>query len=99
MPVELWEQLTEPLQVVISAMKAYDSYPLRQRQLCLAHLCRDFQAMIDRGGPGQSVGAALLEHLHVLFAWWHWVRDGTWKRSTFHSYVRTLRASFKLEFA
>ena len=77
--------------------KVYDSYSLRQRQLCLAHLCRDFQAMIDRGGPGQAVGEALLEHLHVLFAWWHWVRDGTWTRSTFQSYVRTLRASFKMD--
>jgi len=53
--------------------------------------------MIDRGGPGQGVGEILLEHAHVLFVWWHWVRDGTWKRSTFHSYVRTLRASFKME--
>ena len=57
--------------------KVYDSYPLRHRQLCLAHLCRDFQAMIDRGEPGRQVGEALLEHLHVVFAWWHWVRDGT----------------------
>ena len=77
--------------------KAYDSQPLRRRQLCWAHLVRDFQAMLDRGGPGQGVGEALLEHAHVLFAWWHWVRDGTWKRSTFQSYVQTLRASFKLE--
>jgi hypothetical protein len=53
--------------------------------------------MIDRGGPGQGVGEALLEHAHVLFAWWHWVRAGTWKRSTFQSYVQTLRASFKME--
>jgi len=53
--------------------------------------------MIDRGGPGRGVGEALLEHAHVLFAWWHWVRDGTWKRSTFQSYVQTLRASFKME--
>ena len=53
--------------------------------------------MIDRGGPGQAVGEALLEHAHVLFAWWHWVRDGTWQRSTLQSHVQTLRASFKLE--
>ena len=79
--------------------KVYDSYSLRKRQLCLAHLCRDFQAMIDRGGPGKEVGEALLEHMHVLFAWWHWVRDGTWQRSTLQSYVQTLRASFKLELA
>jgi transposase len=77
--------------------KVYDSYPLRQRQVCWSHLLRDFQAMIDRGGPGQEVGAALLEHAQVMFAWWHWVRDGTWQRSTFQSHVRTLRASFKLE--
>jgi transposase len=53
--------------------------------------------MIARGGPGQVVGEALLEHLHVLVAWWHWVRDGTWTRSSLQSYVRTLRVSFKME--
>jgi transposase len=77
--------------------KAYDSHPLRNRQVCWSHLMRDFQAMIDRGGPGQAVGEVLLEHAHVLFTWWHWVRDGTWQRSTFHSYVRTLRRSFTME--
>jgi len=77
--------------------KAYDGRSLRTRQLCWAHLARDFQAMIDRGGPGQAVGEALLEHAQVLFAWWHWVRDGTWARSTFQSYVGTLRASLRVE--
>ena len=76
---------------------AYDTRPLRTRQLCGAHLARDFQAMIERGGPARPVGEALLEHAHGLFAWWHWVRDGTWTRSTFQQYVRTLRASFRLE--
>jgi len=77
--------------------KAYDSQPLRRRQLCWAHLVRDFQAMMGRGGAGQVVGEALLEHAHVLFAWRHWVRDGTWQRSTLQSHVQTLRASFKME--
>ena len=77
--------------------KAYDTRPLRTRQLCWAHLARDFQAMIDRGGPAQAVGEVLLEHAHVLFAWWHWVRDGTWARSTFQQYVRPLRASVRVE--
>jgi transposase len=77
--------------------KAYNARPLRERQLCWAHLMRDFQAMIDRGGPGQAVGEALLEHAQVLFAWWHWVRDGTWARSTFQQYVSTLRVSFRME--
>jgi transposase len=77
--------------------KVYDSCSLRRRQVCWSHLRRDFQAMIDRGGPGKEVGEALLEHANVMFAWWHWVRDGTWTRATFQSYVQTLRASFKLE--
>src|SRR5712691_13079008 len=55
--------------------------------------------MIDRGGSARAVGEALLEQSDVLFAWWHWVRDGPWARSTFQQYVRTLRASFRLDLA
>jgi len=71
--------------------KAYNAQPLRQRQLCWAHLRRDFQAMIDRGGAGAAVGQRLLEHAEVLFGWWHWMRDGTWAWSTFQGYIRWLR--------
>jgi transposase len=53
--------------------------------------------MIDRGEPGRTVGGASLEHAHVVFAWWHWVRDGTWTRATLQSYVRSVRASFQME--
>jgi transposase len=53
--------------------------------------------MLDRSGPGQGVGEALLGQAYVLFAWWHGVRDGTWQRSPFPSHVQTLRASFKME--
>ncbi len=51
--------------------------------------------MIDRGGPARAVGEALLEQRDVLLAWWHWVRDGTWARSTFPPYVSPWRASFR----
>jgi transposase len=77
--------------------KAYNGQPLRERQICWAHLRRDFQAMIDRGGAGAAVGQRLLEHAEVLFGWWHWVRDGTWAWSTFQCYMRWLRGSFRAE--
>jgi transposase len=77
--------------------KAYNSQPLRHRPLCWAHLRRDFQAMIDRGGAGAAVGQRLLEHAEVRFGWWHWVRDGTWAWSTFQHYLRWLRGSFREE--
>jgi transposase len=77
--------------------KAYDYYPLRQRQVCWAHLRRDAQAMIDRGGPGQKVGEQLLEHAHVLFAWRRWLREGRWSQSTWQAQMGGLRRSFRQE--
>jgi transposase len=75
--------------------KAYNTQPLRRRQLCWAHLRRDFQAMIDRGGAGAEVGTRLLADSGVLFEWWHWVRDGTWQRATLRRYVNGLRPAFR----
>ena len=61
------------------------------RQVCWAHLRRDFQAMIDRGGDGAEVGRRLLGQSDELFEWWHQVRDGTMPRSTFLQTVAWLR--------
>ena len=77
--------------------RAYDCYPLRQRQLCWAHLRRDTQAMIDRGGLGRKVGEQLLEHADVLFAWRRWLREGKWSRRTWQVQLGGLRRSFRQE--
>lgn len=61
------------------------------RQICWSHLRRDFQAMIDRGGPGQPIGEELLSISDALFEWWHRVCDGTLARSSFRKYVGFLR--------
>ena len=77
---------------------AYNYLSLRQRQICWAHLRRDFQAMIDRGGKAAKIGRSLLGHSDVLFAWWHRVRDGTMAPATFQQYVmRWLRPAFGLD--
>jgi transposase len=75
--------------------KAYTGQPLWWHQLCWAHLRRDCQAMIDRGNAGTPVGRQLLEYADVLFEWWYWVRDGTWRRSTFRHMVSVLRPAFR----
>jgi transposase len=46
---------------------AYYSIPAKRRQVCWAHLRRDFQAMIDRGGEAKEVGEELLFHADMLF--------------------------------
>ena len=54
-----------------------------RRQVCWAHLRRDFQAMIDRKNDGSKSGEELLSHADILFAHWQKVRDGTRTRRWF----------------
>jgi transposase len=56
--------------------------PLR-RQLCWAHLLRDFAAFVERGGEPARVGQALLAGSAQILNLWHRVRDGTLPRAAF----------------
>jgi transposase len=71
--------------------KGYLWLPRRQRQICWAHLVRDFQAMVDRADEGSRVGQELLCCAQDLFTWWYRVRDGTLRRSTFRQYMGVVR--------
>jgi transposase len=85
---------TDPPKVVIS--DRFKSYGwIKRRQFCWAHLDRDFQAMVDRGGESAEVGRLLLGHSERLFDWWHRVRDGTMARATLRSKVAMIRFSFR----
>ena len=54
---------------------AYSKLPLEQRQICWAHLKRDFRKLIDRGGPAQAIGQVGIEVVECLFAdWWSFRR-------------------------
>jgi transposase len=62
---------------------AYSHLPPARRQICHAHLRRDFQAMIDRGDAGSTIGEDLLMNSDVMFDGWSKVRAGTTSRRTF----------------
>ncbi|MGL6096842.1 MAG: IS66 family transposase, partial [Fimbriiglobus sp.] len=63
-----------------------------RRQVCWAHLRRDFQAMIDRRNAGSDIGKSLLFHADILFEHWQKVRDGTRNRNWFQrTCIRWLR--------
>ena len=64
---------------------AYAHLDPGRRQVCWAHLRRDFRAMIDRADAGSAVGRDLLLHADVLLAEWRRVRDGTLPRAAFAS--------------
>jgi transposase len=82
----------EPKPIVISdRFPGYEWIKPKSRQVCWAHLRRDFQAMIDRDGDGAEVGRRLLWQSDKLFESWHKVRDGAIRRSTFLQTVAWLR--------
>lgn len=62
---------------------AYNWINPKKRQVCWAHLKRDFQALVDRGGESKTIGRLLLVEIRQFFNLWHRVRDGTLSRSEF----------------
>lgn len=75
---------------------AYDHLAPDERQVCWAHLRRDFQAMIDRTNAGSGIGEDLLIHADILLWQWKRVRDGTLTRRGFRScYLGWVRAEVR----
>src|SRR5215831_6215158 len=77
--------------LVTERWSAYTWYPTRWRQICWAHLLRDFEAMIERGSRSQEIGEALRTQARQMFHWWHQVRDGTLTHAQFRVLMRPLR--------
>ena len=74
---------------------AYEWIMARWRQICWAHLRRDFQAMIDRSGGGVATGSRLLSLSNQLFHHWHRVRDEALEWGSFQAEMNRLRREVK----
>lgn len=61
------------------------------RQVCWAHLKRDFQAIAEREGDSKPVGEGLLKQSKELFRLWQQVRDGTLAKSDFQKFVGSIK--------
>jgi transposase len=59
----------------------YGCWPVLLRQICWAHLKRDFQKCLDRGGPGTLVGEEGLRVVRRVFKAWHLFRGGGLSRA------------------
>jgi transposase len=59
----------------------YAQVPAERRQLCWAHLKRDFQKVVDRGGPSVVVGHEGRKLVKKVFAAWHEFQDGECTRA------------------
>ena len=55
----------------------YNHYPREKRQICWAHLMRDFKAMTANWNDGEAIGTALRKEARAMFRLWH--RFKKWK--------------------
>lgn len=69
----------------------YRHLPVYRRQLCWAHLRRDFQGLIDWGGAAKEYGLELDLFAEDVFHWWYRVRDGTMTRGSLRTYINEQR--------
>jgi transposase len=69
----------------------YDKYPLHLRGICWAHLKRDFQRCVDRGGISQTIGAEALEVCRGVFGGYRHFRKGRMSRKALKQWMRPLQ--------
>lgn len=62
-----------------------------RRQVCWAHLLRDFETFVARGEDSERIGRLLLSEAERSFHWWHRVRDGTLSRSEFQAQMQAVQ--------
>lgn len=77
--------------LVTDRWSAYNGWKTRLRQVCWAHLLREFTAFSERAGEAARIGRDLLECVEKMFDWWYRVRDGTLARSSFQEYMKPVR--------
>jgi transposase len=74
----------------------YDGVEAAERQLCWAHLKRNFQALVDLGNPrARAVGRWALSEIRKLFHRWHQFQSGLWSRPELLDRVRPVQAAFR----
>jgi transposase len=73
----------------------YGILSVLRRQICWAHLKRDFQKLVDRGGPSEPFGQKGLDTVRQLFHEWHLFRGGTISRGQLQTRLNPLRQAMR----
>lgn len=77
--------------LVSDRWSAYAWIDVARRQLCWAHLLRQFRGFQDHGPEAERIGRALELLTDTMFHAWHRVRDGTMTRPEFQKLIGPLR--------
>jgi transposase len=71
---------------------AYNWVDIERRQLCWAHLKREFVKISERPGVSKELGNKLLQQQEKLFELWHKARDETLARGDLVELIKPIRA-------
>ena len=81
--------------VVTDRHGAYNWVDTARRQLCWAHLLRDFTKIAQRSGEDGRIGLLLIEHTKRMFRYWHHVRNGELTRAGFVQVMSAITPSME----
>ena len=90
-----WQRLSRNSQfgtVNTDRYAAYNWVDAHRRQLCWAHLKREFEAIKERGGASAEIGERLGEEVKAIFGLWHELRAGSLNREEFQQKMEPIQA-------
>ena len=92
------ELLGETIKGVVGSDRwhAYNFLELANRQLCWAHLKRDFQKWLDHGGDGVAIGKSGLDAVKRIFELWRDFRLGSMDRSALQAAMEPVHQELHL---
>jgi transposase len=73
---------------------AYLRHPKRLHQLCWAHLKRDFEKLVLRGGEAARLGNAALAEIKAIFTLWHRFKRGEIDRPQLRRHMAPIKRRF-----
>jgi transposase len=73
----------------------YGQLKVGLRQLCWAHLKRDFQKLVDRGRDAKDIGEMGLDTVAVVFEYWHSFRGGGLSRPQLQRQIAPVRQTLR----
>lgn len=77
--------------VITDRYSAYHWLPLERRQICWAHLLRDFKCIAGRPGEAGRIGRGLHAYGQVLFRWHHRYQKGELEAPVYQRRMAWLR--------
>jgi transposase len=81
--------------LITDRWSGYGWVDLKQRQLCWAHIIRDFRKIAESGNKSREIGEELELWAKALFTYWHQLRDGTLNRSRWRDEAGRIRKAIR----